>query len=248
MSNCLQSVKSRLTEIASQITRGYSEEFTIPIAFEELQALKSAIRRAKQELHEPPDSAYLELAEQLVEDVVRRLGELDRQDARIFQFKIRLSESQNEIWRRIQVEDDRLREFRNHLLAITNWNEEWESFGLRFNGQDYVYVDEVRFDEINMEGVGLSEALGDGRPPAWHELSHLGDAWLDLIFEGRCDRDEGQHYPRILEGAGTFPSLKEMQVRQAEKEELFGVEPALRPQRRHVLVRADHGLSGVIKP
>lgn len=248
MSDCLQSVKSRLTEIASQITRGYSEEFTIPIAFEDLQALKSAIRRAKQELHEPPDSAYLELAEQLVGDVVRRLGELDRQDARIFQFKLRLSESQTEIWRRIQVEDDRLREFRNHLLAITNWNEEWESFGLKLNGNNYVYVDEVRFDEVNMEGVSLSEALGDGRPPACHELTHFGDAWLDLIFEGRCDRDEGQHYPRTLEGVGTFPSLEEMVVRQAEKEELFGVEPTLRPRRQHHPFGADHGLSDVLKP
>ena len=213
MSDRLQFVKSRLTEIASQITRGYSEEFTIPIAFEELQALKRAIRRAKQEVHEPPDSAYIELAEQLVGEVVRRLGELDRLDVRIFQFKIRMSESQTDIWRRIQVEDDRLREFRNHLLAITNWNEEWESFGLRFNYRDYVYVDEVRFDEINMESVGLSEALGDDRPPACHELTHFGDAWLDLIFEGRCDRDEGQHYPRTLEGLGAFPSLEEMVAR-----------------------------------
>lgn len=211
MSDRLQSVKSRLAEIVQQMKEGYDGNLTIPIGFEEMQAINGAVHRAMQEKHGPRDLAYLDLAGELIGQLIKRRQELTNPPLRrIYQFKVILRGNEN-VWRRIQVEDEALRDFRNQLMRLGHWVYE-ELYGFQIGSNDYVHADSVSWDDVNMEGVMLSEALGDCRPPSVDLLTRDCEDWLQLVFEGCCDRDDGQKYPRCLEGAGAIPSEHAMQL------------------------------------
>ena len=217
MSDRLQSVKSHLAKIVQQMKESHDGRLTIPINFEEMQAINGAVHRAMQEKHGPRDLAYLDLARELLGQLIKRRQELTNPPLRrIYQFKVVLRGNEN-VWRRIQVEDELLFRFRDQLMALGGWVYE-EDYCLQIGSYEYVHADSVRWDEVNMEGVGLSEALGDCRPLSVDLFTRDYEVWLQLVFEGCCDREEGKKYPRCLEGAGAIPSEHAMQILIAAEE------------------------------
>lgn len=130
---------------------------------------------------------------------------------RLFQFKITLRGVAPAIWRRIQVFDDTLDKFHEHLQAAMGWtNSHLHEFlieGRRCGDPELLDDDIEPFSGVDSTRTLLSELLPANRAPIAFEYHYdFGDTWRhDVQFEGSPAPQAGVTYPQCLDGERACP-------------------------------------------
>lgn len=130
---------------------------------------------------------------------------------RLFQFKITLRGVTPAIWRRIQVFDNTLDKFHEHLQAAMGWtNSHLHEFlieGRRCGDPELLDDDIEPFSGVDSTRTLLSELLPANRAPIAFEYHYdFGDTWRhDVQFEGSPAPQAGVTYPQCLDGERACP-------------------------------------------
>jgi hypothetical protein len=130
---------------------------------------------------------------------------------RLFQFKVSLRESEPLIWRRIQVLDDTLDRFHEHLQLVMGWtNSHLHDFTIgetTYGAPELLDDDFERFIGVDSTKTLLSEVLPEGCAAFAFEYCYdFGDGWVhDVLFEGCPEPRPVEVYPQCLEGERACP-------------------------------------------
>lgn len=177
-----------------------SRGFMIDIREQALELQREAWRRGLIP-YVPADRAAAELRARIEASPARRL----------FQFKVSLRGSQPLVWRRIQVLDDALDRFHEHLQMAMGWtNSHLHEFtiGEKFYGDPELLGDEFeRFTGVDSTKTLLSDVLPEGSAPFSFEYCYdFGDGWVhDVLFEGNPEPQPGVVYPQCVDGERACP-------------------------------------------
>lgn len=149
----------------------------------------------------PADRAANEARERIEASPARRL----------FQFKVSLRGSEPLVWRRIQVLDDTLDRFHEHLQMVMGWtNSHLHEFiiGEKIHGDPELLDDGFeRFTGMDSTKTLLGDVLSEGSAPFPFEYRYdFGDDWVhDVMFEGNPKPQPGEVYPQCIEGERACP-------------------------------------------
>ncbi len=131
---------------------------------------------------------------------------------RLYQFRVTLSESKPQIWRRIQIKNCTLERLHEHVQLAMGWaNEHLHRFRIR----DEIYGDaqllddgfEDQYEFIDSTGLKISDIVPkSGQRFTFRYEYDFGDGWVhEILFEGCLTATEGAKYPSCVEGERACP-------------------------------------------
>jgi hypothetical protein len=130
----------------------------------------------------------------------------------VYQFKVRLLETQPPIWRRIQIRDSTLDKLHEHIQTAMGWT---NSHLHHFRIDDTLYGDPMLLMPENLREMGYRDSTmtllshnlpRDDGPFSFEYEYDFGDGWLhEVRFEGRPPAEPGKRYPICLEGQRACP-------------------------------------------
>jgi hypothetical protein len=134
-----------------------------------------------------------------------------RAQSEVYQFRITLLDAPRSIWRRIQVRDDTLDRFHEHIQTAMGWtNSHLHHFrigGVLFGDPLLMAENFAEMGYKDSTNTLMSDVVPRAGKPLRIEYEYdFGDGWQhEVVFEGLTPPEPRKRYPLCLEGEGACP-------------------------------------------